>query len=162
VNPGTPVITNVNPSSGQQGQISLPMTITGNFTHFSSASVVTFSGVTGTSAASALITNDTLDWSAAGPNGSFPSSPFNVSSSVNQLNVTVATPTPNAGFELFIPGYQPTFWNFPAGENGLHISEGTIRLTFATPVSAVGFDLSVNKINAPGPFTASLSTYNGT
>src|SRR5262249_11999133 len=35
---------NVNPNSGQQGTNNLAVTITGNFTHFSNSSVVTFSG----------------------------------------------------------------------------------------------------------------------
>src|ERR1035441_10649938 len=40
----TPSITVVNPNTGQQGQVNIPVTIAGNFTHFSSASVVTFGG----------------------------------------------------------------------------------------------------------------------
>jgi len=42
--PGAPVITQVNPSSGAQGQSNIPLTIMGNFTHFSGSSVVTFGG----------------------------------------------------------------------------------------------------------------------
>ena len=41
---GLPVLTTVNPNTGQQGQTSLAVTISGNFTHFTTASVVTFSG----------------------------------------------------------------------------------------------------------------------
>src|ERR1019366_6709080 len=44
VQPGSPAITLVNPGNGQQGQQNLAVTITGQFTHFSSSSVVTFSG----------------------------------------------------------------------------------------------------------------------
>src|SRR5205807_10585593 len=44
VTAGTPVITNINPNSGQQGASNIPVTITGNFTHFSNSSAVTFSG----------------------------------------------------------------------------------------------------------------------
>ena len=36
---GTPVITLVNPNSGQQGASNIPVTITGNFTHFTTTSV---------------------------------------------------------------------------------------------------------------------------
>ena len=42
VSAGTPVITQVNPNSGQQGTTNVPVTITGNFTHFGASSVVTF------------------------------------------------------------------------------------------------------------------------
>lgn len=41
---GTPVLTQISPNTGQQGQQNLPVTITGNLTHFSSSSVVTFGG----------------------------------------------------------------------------------------------------------------------
>jgi hypothetical protein len=41
---GTPAITLVNPNTGQQGQTNLAVTITGSFTRFTTASVVTFSG----------------------------------------------------------------------------------------------------------------------
>jgi hypothetical protein len=34
VNPGTPVLLSVNPNAGQQGQLSEPVSITGQFTHF--------------------------------------------------------------------------------------------------------------------------------
>ena len=44
VNPGTPTITLVSPASGQQGATNLPVTITGQFTHFDNTSAVTFSG----------------------------------------------------------------------------------------------------------------------
>ncbi|MCX6629269.1 MAG: hypothetical protein NTW28_16755, partial [Candidatus Solibacter sp.] len=44
VTAGTPAITLVSPNSGQQGQSGLAVTISGNFTHFTAASVVTFSG----------------------------------------------------------------------------------------------------------------------
>src|ERR1019366_2079408 len=44
VTAGTPVITQVNPNIAQQGQQNLLVTISGNFTHFTAASVVTFSG----------------------------------------------------------------------------------------------------------------------
>jgi hypothetical protein len=44
VTAGTPVITLVNPNSGQQRTANVPVTISGTFTHFSNSSVVTFSG----------------------------------------------------------------------------------------------------------------------
>jgi RHS repeat-associated protein len=69
---GTPVITQVNPNSGQQGAASVPVTITGNFTHFSGASVVTFgntavtaSGPTGTVTAKSLTVNVSITATAA-------------------------------------------------------------------------------------------------
>ena len=57
---GTPVITNINPNTGQQGQNALPVTITGNFTHFSNASAVTFSGTGVTAGAATASTTNSL------------------------------------------------------------------------------------------------------
>ena len=67
VTPGTPVITLVNPNSGQQGQTNLAVTITGQYTHFSSASVVTFSGggITAGAPTAATATNLTVPVSIA-------------------------------------------------------------------------------------------------
>ncbi len=42
---GVPVLTDINPDNGQQGQSKLSVTISGQFTHFTSASVVTFSAL---------------------------------------------------------------------------------------------------------------------
>jgi RHS repeat-associated protein len=45
VTAGLPALTGINPNSGQQGQSKLSTTIKGQFTHFTAASVVTFTGV---------------------------------------------------------------------------------------------------------------------
>ena len=44
VTAGTPILTLINPNSGQQGQANLNVAITGQFTHFSGTSAVHFSG----------------------------------------------------------------------------------------------------------------------
>jgi len=58
---GTPAITLVNPNGGEQGQ-NLSVTISGSFTHFTTASVVTFSGsgVTAGAATAATATSLTV------------------------------------------------------------------------------------------------------
>ncbi len=68
VTPGTPVITQVNPNTGLQGQTPFPVTITGNFTHFSGSSVVTFSGtgVTAGAPTAATATSVTVTVTVAG------------------------------------------------------------------------------------------------
>ncbi len=43
--PGTPVIILLSPTSGQQGQSNLALTISGSLTHFSTSSLVTFTGI---------------------------------------------------------------------------------------------------------------------
>jgi hypothetical protein len=45
----SPVLTQVSPNAAQQGTVNLPVTITGNFTHFSASSIVSF-GAAGLSA----------------------------------------------------------------------------------------------------------------
>jgi pimeloyl-ACP methyl ester carboxylesterase len=62
VTPGGPVISSVNPNTGAQGANNLPVTITGNFTHFSTSSVVTFAvlGVTAGTPAAATATSITV------------------------------------------------------------------------------------------------------
>src|ERR1035441_1982320 len=67
VTAGIPVLMTVNPNTGQQGQTSLSVTITGQFTHFSAASVVTFggTGITAGTPTAATLTSLTLPVSIA-------------------------------------------------------------------------------------------------
>jgi len=67
VTPGVPIINGVTPNSGQQGQQGISITITGTFTSFSNASVVTFgnSGVTASAPISATPTSITVNVSVA-------------------------------------------------------------------------------------------------
>jgi RHS repeat-associated protein len=67
VTAGTPVLLTVNPNAGQQGQTNLSVTITGQFTHFSASSVVTFSGsgITVGTPTAATLTSLTLPVSIA-------------------------------------------------------------------------------------------------
>ena len=55
---GIPVITQLNPNTGVQGQSAAPITVTGSFTHFTNASVVTFGNT--------AQTNTTATFSAPG------------------------------------------------------------------------------------------------
>jgi len=71
------VLANISPNNGQQGQNSIPVTITGMFTQFSNASQITFgnTGVTASSPVSATATSLTLNVSIA---VSAPTGPTNV------------------------------------------------------------------------------------
>src|SRR4029077_4798597 len=110
VTAGTPAITLVNPSSGQQGAGSVPVTITGNFTHFSAASVVSFgntavtaSGPVGTPTATSLTVNVSITGAAAlGATSVTVTTGAEVVTQTNGFTVTAGTPAitsvnPNTG-----------------------------------------------------------------
>jgi hypothetical protein len=81
VTAGTPVVTQVNPSTGPQGATSMPVTITGTFTHFNSSSAVTFAnaGVTAGAPMAATATSLTVPVS------------ITAAASLGVTNVTVTT-----------------------------------------------------------------------
>ena len=106
---GTPVLTTVNPSSGQQAQLNLPVALTGQFTHFvQGTSVATFgSGITVNSLTVTDATQATANISiasnaTAGPSNVTVTTGGEVVTLTNGFTVTNATPvlisaTPNSG-----------------------------------------------------------------
>ena len=94
----TPVISQVNPNIGQQGQ-NLSITITGQFTHFGSGSIVTFNGIGITAGAPTAVTLTSLTLpisiAASAPLGPQTIQVVTGSESVtlaNALTVTAGTP----------------------------------------------------------------------
>jgi len=142
VNPGTPVITQVNPSSGQQGQSSVPVTITGNFTSFSSSSVVTFGnlGVTAGAPTAATATSVTVPVSIAAAAALGPTS---VTMTTNGQEVTL-----NNGFTVNPGTPVITQVNPSSGQQGqqnlsvaitgqfTHFAQGTTTANFGPQITA--------------------------
>jgi len=99
VTAGTPVLTLVNPNTGQQGQTGLSVTITGNFTHFSMSSVVAFSGsgITAGAPTAATATSLTVSLTIAG-NAPLGAQGIQVTTGTETASLagafTVAQPTP--------------------------------------------------------------------
>lgn len=120
-----PIITNVNPSAAQQGASSIPVTITGSFTHFNSASVVTFAngGVTAGTPTAATLTSLTVPVS------------ITATASLGATNVTVTT-----GAEVVTLA------------NGFAVTAGTPVITQINPNSAQQGAASV-PVTITGNFT---------
>ena len=140
VTASTPVITQVNPNTGQQGQQNLPVTITGQFTHFSTGSVVTFtgSGVTAGVPTAATLTSLTMPvtMSANAPLGAQGIQVVTSAETVSLANVfTVTAGTP--AITLVNP-------NLSVAITGLftHFSQGVTTASFGAGITVISLTVS--------------------
>ena len=155
VTAGTPAITQVNPNTGQQGQSNLSVTISGNFTHFTTASVVTYSGTgitagtpTAATATSLTVPVTIAAGAAAGAQGIQVVSGAETVSLANAFTVTNGTPaitlvSPNTGQQgqtnlaVTITG---SFTHFTAASVVTFSGTG---ITAGTPTAATATSLTV-------------------
>lgn len=109
VTAGMPVLVSASPNSAQQGQQNLPVTLTGQFTHFSSSSVVTFSGtgITAGAPTTSTATSVTVSISVA------------TNAATGPRNVTVTTGselvTLTNGFSVTAPAGKPAILSVSPG-----------------------------------------------
>ena len=150
-----PVITLVNPNSAQQGTLNLPVTISGNFTHFSSGSIVSFgaAGLTAGTPTAATATSVTVPVSIA---DATPLGPTSVSvftggeavTAVNAFTVTAGTPIltqlsrtsaqqGDANLSLTITG------RFTHFNNGSVVTFSDAGITIGAPTAATALSLTV-------------------
>jgi RHS repeat-associated protein len=141
-----PTITTVVPNSGQQGATSTPVTITGNLTHFSASSLVTFanpgvtaSAPTGTVTATSLTVNVSITSSSAlGPTNMTVTTGTEVASLANGFTVTPPpsiTVSPNSGQQ----GQQNLSVNITG--QFTHFAQGTSIASFGDGISVGGAPL---------------------
>ena len=155
-----PALTGINPNSGQQGQSNLSVTIRGQFTHFTAASVVTFTGL-GISAGSPISVNSTsltvsvsiASNAAVGTRGIQVKSGTEVVSLANAFAVVSSSTAPSItsvtpGSALPAQSVQVTI----TGEN-THFVQGTTTANFGPGVS-VGNGMA----GASGPVAVISST----
>ena len=161
-----PAILSVNPNSGQQGRSNLAVTIAGNFTHFSTASVVTFggSGLTAGVPSSATATSLTVPLTIAanaplGAQGIQVVTGTEAVTLANAFTVIAGAPiitsvSPSSGQQ----GQQNVsvnlvgaFTHFVQGISTVTFGQGTAvaGLTVASPTSATAV-VSVDRIASPG------------
>lgn len=111
---------------------------------------------------STLAATDSADWSLAGNNGTDLLSGFVVTS---PGGITITTTFAEPFEEILIPWLftGSFFWSGgPLNESGLGANRGgATTFSFSRPVSGAGLFVQVSHIDSPGPFTASLSAYNG-
>lgn len=174
VSSGTPVVTQVSPAAGQQGQSNLSVTITGAFTHFSTSSVVTFAngGVTAGLPTSVTTTSITVPVSIM-PAASLGATNLTVTTGAevvtlnNGFTVNAGTPVltqvnPNTGQQgqtLASVAVTGQLTHFVQGTTVANFGAGiTVNSTTVANATSVTANITI-AANAPtGPRTVTMTT----
>ncbi len=152
VTPGTPAITQVSPNAGQQGQQSLSVAITGQFTHLLQATTVlsfgagiTVASLTVNSASSATAVLNIDPAAATGGRNATVTTGAEVVTLANGFTVTAGTPvlmsvSPNSGQQ----GQQ----NLSATISGqfTHFVQGTTTVNFGAGITVVSLMVNSSSI----------------
>lgn len=174
IQPGTPALVGANPNTGQQGQQNLPVTITGQFTHFAQgSSSVSFGGVI--PVASITVSSPTTITAdinipantPAGPTAVTVTTGAEVVSLNNAFTVTAGTPVtlsanPNSGQQgqqNLLVTVTGQFTHFAQGATqasfGADITVASLTVNSATSATAI---LDIDPAAAAGPRTVTLTT----
>ena len=156
VNPGTPVLAQINPNTGAVGQQNLPVTITGQFTHFVQGSTsVSFGGIP---VNSITVNSPTSLTAVISIPATFPTGPRTVSvsdpsESVSFTNGFTVTTSPILQQVSPNAAQQGTL-NLPVTIMGLntHFVQGTTTVTFGT-----GITVNSLLVNSATSATANIS-----
>jgi hypothetical protein len=132
------------------------------------ASVASAGVVTGTRSASTFVSNDALNWGLLGVNNFFVANGATISTSTNNILTTVTFWTGGTGatYEQCPTGTCTWSGNFSPGQelltdinNSTGGTSGRIILSFATPISAIGFQLEPNASSVT--FATEIAVYDG-
>ena len=174
ITPGTPVLTTVNPNTGQQGQQRMSVVVTGRFTHFSQATTaagfgagitVTSLTVISTTSATAVLNIDPS--AAVGARNVMLTTGTEVVTLANGFTITNGTPSlltvnPNTGqqgqktLSVALTG-QFTHWiqGTTTASFGTGITVASITVNSATSATAV---LNIDQAAAAGARNVTLTT----